>query len=347
MPPYKPVRHDIDIRLTTEAQRHRGFTEIQMKVYITRQLPEAAMNIIRQAAELEVWPEDKPVPRDVLLEKVQDVDGLLCLLTDRIDGELLDNAPHLRVVSQMAVGVDNIAVGACRARNIAVGNTPGVLTETTADLAFALLLATARRIVESERFLRAGQWQTWAPMLLVGPDVHHATLGIVGMGRIGYEMARRAHGFQMNLLYTSRSSHPDVEQDFGAKRVDLDALLAESDFVSLHAPLTPETRHLIGSEQLALMKPSAILVNTARGPVVDHAALVNALRSRQIAGAGLDVFDVEPLSPDDPLLDLDNIVLLPHIGSASIATRTKMAVLAAENLVAGIQGKTLPHTVLG
>ncbi len=318
-----------------------------MKVYITRQLPNEALNIIRQAAEMEVWDEDRPVPREVLREKIRGVDGLLCLLTDKIDGELLDNAPRLRVVSQMAVGVDNIDVAACRARNIAVGNTPGVLTETTADLAFALLLATARRVVEAERFLRAGQWQTWSPMLLVGPDIHHATLGIVGMGRIGYEMARRAHGFQMNLLYSSRSPHPDVEQDFGAKRVDLNTLLSESDFVSLHAPLTPETRHLIGVEQLARMKPSAMLINTARGPVVDTAALVNALRNHQIAGAGLDVFNVEPLPPDDPLCALDNVVLLPHIGSASIATRTKMAVLAAENLVAGIQGRTLPHAVQG
>ena len=318
-----------------------------MRVYITRQLPDEALNIIRTAAEMEVWPEDRPVPRDVLAEKIRDVDGVLCLLTDKIDGELLHNASNLRVVSQMAVGVDNIDVVACRARNVAVGNTPGALTETTADLAFALLLATARRVVEAERFLRAGQWQTWSPMLLVGPDVHHATLGIVGMGRIGYEMARRAHGFQMNLLYSSRSPHPDAEQDFGAKRVDLNTLLSESDFVSLHAPLTSETRHLIGPEQLARMKPSAVLVNTARGSVVDQAALVNALRDHQIAGAGLDVFDTEPLPPDDPLLTLDNVVLLPHIGSASIATRTKMAVLAAENLVAGIQGKALPHAVQG
>ena len=271
--------------------------------------------------------------------------GCCACSTDKIDGALLDRAARLRVVSQMAVGVDNIDVAACRERNIAVGNTPGVLTETTADLAFGLLLATARRIVESERFLRAGKWQTWSPMLLVGHDVHHATLGIVGMGRIGYEMARRAHGFQMNILYCSRSAHADAEQDFGAKRVELDMLLTESDFVSLHAPLTSETRSLIGAAELARMKPSAMLINTARGPVVHHAALVNALQTHQIAGAGLDVFDAEPLPLDDPLLALDNVVLLPHIGSASIATRTRMAVLAAENLVAGIQGRALPHAV--
>jgi glyoxylate reductase len=316
-----------------------------MKVYVTRQLPDAALDIVRTAGSVEVWPENGPVPRDVLMEKVWDADGLLCLLTDKIDAELLDNAPRLRVVSQMAVGVDNIDVAACQARNVAVGNTPGVLTETTADLAFALLLATARRVVEAERFLRGGQWQTWSPMLLVGPDVHHATLGIVGMGRIGAEMARRAHGFEMHILYHSRSRHADVERDFGARWVEMDALLADSDFVSLHTPLTLDTRHLIGARELARMKPSAMLINTARGPVVDQAALVNALRTRQIAAAGLDVFEQEPLPSDDPLLQLDNVTLLPHIGSASVTTRTRMAVLAAENLVAGVQGRSLPYPV--
>ena len=304
-----------------------------------------ALNIVQTAGSVEVWPEDKPVPRAVLMEKVRDADGLLCLLTDKIDEELLDNAPHLRVVSQMAVGVDNIDVAACQARQIAVGNTPGVLTETTADLAFALLLATARRLGEAERFVRGGQWETWSPMLLVGPDVHHATLGIVGMGRIGYEMARRAHGFEMNILYHTRSRHADAERDFGAKWMELDALLAESDFVSLHTPLTPDTRRLIGARELALMKSSAMLINTARGPVVDQVALVNALRTRQIAAAGLDVFEQEPLPANDPLMHLDNVVLLPHIGSASIATRTRMAVLAAENLASGLMNLPLRYPV--
>lgn len=316
-----------------------------MHVFITRQLPEEALSIVRAATESEVWPEDRAVPRDLLLRQVSNADGLLCLLTDRIDAEVLDHAPHLRVVSQMAVGVDNIDVAACTARGVPVGNTPGVLTETTADLAFVLLLATARRVGEAEQYLRSGQWRTWSPMLLTGPDVHHATLGIVGMGRIGYEMARRAHGFEMTLLYQSRSRHEAAERDFNARRVDLETLLTESDFVSLHTPLTPETRRLIGAEQLARMKPSAILINTARGPVVDQAALNTALQERRIAGAGLDVFDVEPLPMDDPLLQRDNVVLLPHIGSASIATRTRMAVIAAENLVAGIQGRPLPHPV--
>ncbi len=316
-----------------------------MRVFVTRRLPEEALRIVQVMAEMEVWPEEEPPPRDVLMEKVAEAEGLLCLLTDKIDGELLDHAPKLRVVSQMAVGYDNIDVAACTARGIPVGNTPGVLTETTADLAFALLLATARRLTESERYLRSGQWKTWSPMLLTGPDVHHATLGIVGMGRIGYEMARRAHGFEMHLLYSGPTRNADAERDFKAWHVELDTLLAESDFISLHTPLKPETRHLIGAAQFARMKPTAILINTARGPVVDQAALYEALKAGRIAAAGLDVFEAEPLPMDDPLLQLDNVVLLPHIGSASIATRTKMAVLAAENLVAGLQGRPLPHAV--
>jgi len=316
-----------------------------MKVFVTRQLPEEALKIVRAVAETQVWPEELPPPRDVLLEKVVDLDGLLCLLTDRIDAELLDRALRLRVVSQMAVGYDNIDVAACAARGVAVGNTPGVLTETTADLTFALLLATARRIVEADRFTRSGEWKTWSPMLLTGPDVHHATLGIVGMGRIGYEVARRAHGFDMTLLYTDVRRHEAAERDFGARFTDLDTLLAVSDFVTVHTPLTPETRHLIGAAQFARMKPTAIFINTSRGPVVDQRALHDALAQGRIAAAGLDVYEVEPLPDDDPLLKRNNVVLLPHIGSASVATRTKMAVLAAENLVAGLMGRPLPNPV--
>lgn len=315
------------------------------KVYVTRRLPEEAMHLISAVADVEVWMEERPVPREELAAKVAEADGLLCLLTDKVDAELLDAAKNLCVVSQMAVGVDNIDITACQARNIVVGNTPGVLTETTADLAFGLLLATARRIVESEQYLRNGNWQTWSPMLLVGQDVHHSTLGLIGMGRIGYEMARRSRGFEMKILYTSRSRHVEVERDFGAEHVSLKNLLVNSDFVSLHTPLTPETKHLLGSAEISLMKQSAILINTARGPIIDHVALVEALRDHRIGGAGLDVYDREPLPVDDPLLTLDNVVLLPHIGSASIATRTKMAVLAAENLIAGINHQPLPHQV--
>lgn len=316
-----------------------------MKVYVTRVIPSEGLQRVQAVAATEVWPEDCPPPREVLLEKVRDVDGLLCLLTDRIDAELLAQAPRLRVVSQMAVGYDNIDVAACTARGIKVGNTPGVLTETTADLAFALLMAAARRLVEGDRAVRAGQWRTWSPLYMAGQDVHHATLGIVGMGRIGYEMARRASGFQMTILYTDQRPNPAAEKDFGARRVELDDLLRQSDFVSLHTPLLPETTKLIGARELALMKPTAILINTSRGPVVDQRALYEALRDGVIAGAGLDVFEVEPVPLDEPLLQLENVVVLPHIGSASVATRTKMAVIAAENLIAGLKGEPLPHPV--
>lgn len=316
-----------------------------MRVYVTRELPKQALDIIESAAEMEVWPGDGPPPRDKLMRKVGDAEGLLCLLTDRIDSELLDHAPRLRVVSQMAVGYDNIDVQACTARGVKVGNTPGVLTETTADLAFGLLLATARRLVEAEQFLRAGKWTTWSPMLLTGVDVHHATLGIVGMGRIGYEVAKRARGFDMRVLYSDLRAHEPAERDLGAERLALDEVLKQSDFVTVHTPLLPETRHLLGAREFALMKPTAILINTSRGPVVDQAALVQALRDGTIRAAGLDVFEVEPLPMDDPLLTLDNVVLLPHIGSASVETRTKMAVLAAQNLVAGLRGDPLPNPV--
>ncbi len=316
-----------------------------MKAFITRRIPEDAIAIVREAAGVEVWPDDLPPSREALISKIAGIDGLLCLLTDRIDGDLLDRAPNLRVISQMAVGYDNIDVPACTSRGIPVGNTPGVLTETTADLAFALLMATARKIVEAERYTRSGEWKTWMPMLLAGVDVHHATIGIVGMGRIGFEMAKRAHGFDMRILYTSRHRSDSAERSFGAEFRDLDTLLNQSDFVSLHTPLSQETRHLIGRRELNLMKPAAILINTARGPVIDQSALYEALLHKRIAAAGLDVFEVEPLPSDDPLLTLDNVVALPHVGSASVATRTKMAVLAAENLVAGLQRRPLPNPV--
>jgi glyoxylate reductase len=315
------------------------------KVFVTRQLPLTAMNLVHAVAEAEVWSEPMPPSRAVMLQNVANADGLLCLLTDKIDAELLDHAPRLKVVSQMAVGYDNIDVAACTVRHIPVGNTPGVLHETTADLAFALILAVARRIVEADAFTREGSWRTWSPLLMTGRDVHHATLGIVGMGQIGYAVARRAWGFDMPILYTHPRPHEEAERVLGARRVPLEELLAQSDFVSLHVPLKPETRHMIGEKQLALMKPTAYLINTARGPIVDQEALFAALAGDQIAGAGLDVFETEPVPNNEPLLSLDNVVVLPHIGSASLTTRTRMAVLAAENLVAGLEGRTLPHCV--
>jgi glyoxylate reductase len=311
----------------------------QARVFVTRRIPEEGLQLVREQADCHLWDDDQPPPRDALLAGARDADGLLCLLTDRIDAELLDAAPRLLVVANMAVGYDNIDVAAATARRIPVTNTPGVLTETTADLAWALLMAAARRVVEADSFTRAGRWKTWEPMLLLGQDVHHATLGIVGLGRIGAEVAKRARGFDMQILYHARNRRPDQERELGLEYVSLEELLRRSDFISLHTSLNEETRGLIGERELALMKPTAMLINTARGPIVDQRALTAALQARRIAAAGLDVFEEEPIAPDDPLLALENVVVLPHIGSASVATRGRMARMAAENCLAVLQGR--------
>ena len=317
------------------------------RVFVTRRIPEAGLEAVRAVAEVDLWDDELPPPREVLLERVRGVDGLLSLLTDRVDSELLDAAgPGLKVVSNYAVGYDNIDVAACHERGVAVGNTPGVLTETTADLAFALLMAVARRLPESHDFVRQDRWQTWGPLLLLGVDIHGATLGIVGFGRIGREMARRAQGFGMRTLYHSRTQAPPaVEAELGATFVSLDDLLAQSDFVSLHTALTEETRHLIDADALARMKAGAILINSSRGPVVDQAALADALRSGHLFGAGLDVTDPEPMRADDPLLTLPNCLVVPHIASASVRTRDRMAEKAAANLIAGLRDEALPDPV--
>ncbi len=314
------------------------------RVYVTRKVPQEGLDLLRQACAVEVWEGELPIPRDVLLDKVRDIDGLYCLLSERVDSELLAAAPRLRVVSNMAVGYDNVDVTACTARSIAVGNTPGVLTDTTADCAFALLMAAARRIVEGADYVRAGRWKTWGPMLLMGQDVHGATLGIVGFGRIGQAVARRARGFDMRVLYHD-AYVSDVDPALSAAGVGLDTLLSESDFVSLHVPLTEETYHMIGAAELRQCKPTAILVNTSRGGVVDADALRRALLDGEIAYAALDVTEPEPLPADHPLLSLPNCIVTPHIASASVATRTKMALIAAENLLAGLRGEPLPHGV--
>jgi len=311
-------------------------------VFVTRIIPEKALQMVREHGAATVWEGELPPSRDDLLRAVAGADGLLCLLTDPVDADVIDAAPRLRVISQMAVGYDNIDLPAATRRRIPVGHTPGVLTDTTADFAFALLMAAARRISEAERFARAGRWKTWGPTLLMGQDVYGATLGIVGMGHIGQAVARRARGFEMRVLYAD-PSEPEAARELGAVRVDLDDLLAQADFVSLHVPLTAATERLIDARALARMKPTAILVNTARGPVVDQAALYDALVSGQIAYAALDVTDPEPIAPDDPLLSLDNCLIVPHIASSSVATRTRMAVMAAENLIAGLKGDRLPH----
>jgi glyoxylate reductase len=314
---------------------------------VARTIADTSLRRLQEQCDTDVWSEDRPPPRDELLRRVAGCDGILTLLTDRVDEELLDAAgPRLRVVSNLAVGYDNVDVPACARRGIAVGNTPGVLTETTADLAWALILAARRRVAEGDRYVRAGKWRTWGPNLLLGSDVHGATLGIVGFGRIGQAVARRAVGFGMNVLYTSRTRLPKaVETGHRARFVDLDELLARSDIVSLHCALSPETRGLIGRRALELMKSTATLVNTARGPVVDQAALYVALRDGVIATAGLDVTDPEPIAPDDPILSLDNCVVVPHIASATHATRGRMAEMAAANLLAGVRGDPLPTPV--
>lgn len=315
------------------------------QVLVTRRLPQPGLDLLPGQCDVDLWDSDLPIPRHVLLQQIADKDGLLCLLTDRVDQELLSAAPRLRVISQMAVGVDNIDVAACTCRSIPVGNTPGVLTETTADLTWTLLLAAARRVVEAVDYVRAGCWLTWSPTALLGPDVHGATLGIVGFGRIGQAVARRASGFGMRVLYTSRQRKIEAEQTLGASYVELDTLLAKSDFVSLHVSLTPQTTHLIDAAALHKMKPTAILINAARGGVVDHDALVDALRTGEIAYAALDVTEPEPLPADHPLVHLPNCIVVPHIASASVATRSKMAVMAAENLLAGLRGAPLSNCV--
>ena len=317
------------------------------RVLVTRVIPDAGLDPVREACEVDLWDDDLPPPRDELLRRVAGKDGLLSLLTDRVDDELLDAAgPQLKVVSNFAVGFDNIDVPALTRRKIPAGNTPGVLTETTADLAFALLMAAARRIPEGVDYVRADRWKTWGPMLLMGVDVHGATLGIVGFGRIGRELARRGRGFGMTILYHDvHPATPEDEAELGARRVEMDELLRASDFVSLHVNLTDETHHLIDTDALRAMKPSAVLVNTSRGPVVDPEALEAALRDGQIFAAGLDVTEPEPLSADHPLVNLPNCVVVPHIASASRVTRDRMAAMAAANLLAGLRGERLPTPI--
>ena len=287
------------------------------KVYVTRIIPDAGLNLIREFSDAAVWEEELPPPRDVLLRETRDADGLVSLLTDRVDAELMDACPRLRVVSNMAVGFDNIDVPEATARGVLAGNTPGVLTETTADFAFALLMAAARRIVEGADYVRAGEWNTWGPMLLLGSDVHHATLGLVGLGRIGAEMAKRARGFDMRVLYYDVIRRPDLETQLDLEYAPLDIVLANADYVSVHTPLLPETHHLLNWERFVQMKPSAILINTSRGPVVDTEALVEALRQGEIGGAALDVTDPEPLPLTHPLVAMPNCLVVPHIASAS------------------------------
>jgi len=314
-------------------------------VYVTRRIPQPGLEILEAACDrVEVNPEDRYLTREELLRAVRGRDGVLCLLTDVIDDEVLAAAgPQCRVFANYAVGFNNIDVAAATRRGIMITNTPGVLTDSTADLAWALIMSVARRVVEGDACVRSGKWDGWGPMQFLGQDVYEKTLGIVGAGRIGTATALRSVGFRMKVLYTSSRPNPELDA-IGGRRVDLLTLLRESDFVSIHVALNEQTRHLIGRKQLALMKPTAYLINTARGPVVDEKALVEALRERRIAGAGLDVYEEEPrITPG--LTDLPNVVCLPHLGSATEATRAKMATMAATNLVAAVRGERPPNLV--
>jgi glyoxylate reductase len=316
------------------------------KVYITRDLPERGLKKIKEHFDAEVWPEYAPPPKKVIADKVATVDALVSLLSDKIDPEVFNAAPKLKIVSQLAVGFDNIDIAEATRRGIYVTNTPEVLTDTTADFAWALLMTIARRVVEADKYVRTGKWKvSWHPAMLSGRDIYGATIGIIGAGRIGYAVAKRAKGFDMRVLFYDVIPRPEMEKDFRAKKVDLDTLLKESDFVSVHVPLMKETHHLVNAQKLSLMKKTAYLINNSRGPVVDEKALYEALRKGQIAGAGLDVFEQEPTPVDNPLLKLDNVVVAPHISSASLETRAKMSEMVAENLVAFFEGKRPPNLV--
>jgi glyoxylate reductase len=313
----------------------------QWQVAVTRQIPDAGLRVLENAiSDLRVWPDELPPSPDELAELLHGCDGALTLLTDTIDGPVLDREPQLKVVSNFAVGYDNVNVPDATERGVAVCNTPDTLTETTADFAFALLMASARRIVEGMDYVRAGKWQTWGPKLLLGRDLYGSTLGIVGFGRIGREIAKRAGGFDMNILAYDAYQDEDAAKDLGVTYKPLDDLLRESDFVTLHVALTDETTGMIAGREFGLMKPEAILINAARGPVVDTDALVTALQNGEIGGAALDVTDPEPLPAEHPLASLPNAIVVPHIASATVATRDRMAVMAAENLVAVLKGET-------
>lgn len=333
--------------ITNTARYWEGENKVNKpKVFVTRIIPQSGLNSIRAVAHTEVWPDEVPPSYEALLKKVESVDGLVCLLTDKIDGELMDAAgKSLKVISQMAVGYDNVDVSAATTRGIPVGNTPGVLTETTADFAFTLLMATARNVVQGTNYVKSGKWRTWGPTLLMGQDIYNATLGIVGFGRIGQAVAKRSKGFNMRILYYDSYPLERVDRRLTAEKRDFNNLLTESDFVSIHVPLTHETYHLISEREFNLMKPSSILINTSRGSVVDFKALLHALKDSRIAGAALDVTEPEPIPVDDPLLALDNCLIVPHIASSSFATRSRMSMMAAENLKAGLDGEMLPNCV--
>jgi glyoxylate reductase len=316
------------------------------KVFVTRIIPDAGLDIIRQNCDAEIWPEPLPPGYDLIKQKVATCDGLVSLLTDKIDPGLMDAGPKLKVVSNFAVGFNNVDIPAATQRGIAVGNTPGVLTDATADMAFCLLIGAARRLVEGHQYSLSGKWKTWEPLGHLGQDLAGRTLGVVGMGRIGFALAKRCHaGWGMKVLYHDVNEVKPAETELSAKKVDFETLLKESDFISVHTDLNEKTRGMFGAAQFKMMKRSAVFVNTARGPLVDQKALVEALRSGTIFAAGLDVTDPEPPPPGDPILTLPNLVVAPHIASATVGTRNAMAEICAKNLLAGLKGEKLPAWV--
>jgi glyoxylate reductase len=315
------------------------------KVFVTRRIPEPGLEMLRARCQVEVNPEDRVLSKEEIIEGIQGKDALLCLLTDEIDEEIMDANPNLKVISNYAVGFNNIKVAEATRRGLPITNTPGVLTETTADMAWTLLMAAGRRLVEADKFTRAGKYNGWGPMLLLGYDIYGKTLGLVGLGRIGEAMVKRGHGFGMKILYFDANRRsPEEEKALGIEYRQLDQLLAEADYVSLHVPLLSSTHHLISQREFGLMKESAVLVNSARGPIVDEKALAKALKEGQIAAAGLDVYENEP-AVEPELLGLENVILAPHIASATRETRTKMATMAAENLLSVLDGKVPPNIV--
>jgi len=316
------------------------------KVFVTREIPERGLHIIEERFVTEVWREYAPPPKKTIIEKAAKVDALATLLSDKIDAEVFDAASNLKIVAQMAVGFDNIDVNEATKRGIYVTNTPGVLTETTADFAWALLMAVARRVVEADAYVRSGNWKVgWHPMMMQGRDVYGATIGIVGLGRIGCAIAKRANGFDMKVLYYDVIRRPDFEKEYDIKFTDIDSLFQKADFITINVPLAKETYHLVDEKKLKMMKKTAYLINNARGPIVDEKALYKALKEGWIAGAALDVFEQEPIPIENPLLKFNNLVVAPHISSASYETRSRMAEMVAENLVAFFEEKTPPNLV--
>jgi len=315
-----------------------------MKIFITRKIPELGLDLLKKEFTIDLNPYDRVLTKDEIITGIKGKDGLLCLLTDPIDKEVINAEPNLKMIASYAVGYDNIDIAAATKRGIPVSNTPGVLTETTAELAWALLFSVARRIVEGDTFTRKGKFKGWAPMLLLGQDVSYKTLGVVGTGRIGTAFALKSKGFEMKLLYTDEQKNEQLERELGAQQVPLSTLLKESDFVSLHVPLTKATHHLIDEKELRMMKQTAVLINTSRGPIINETALIKALKQRWIFGAGLDVYEKEPEISRE-LKNLYNVVLQPHTGSGTLETRTKMALIAAENIIIGLQGDIPPNCV--